>query len=147
MAVRVDEAPFEKVTNVVVEQDVVGRIFGFGDVRFDTDGTAFKGVKNPVEVKRRVEEALEKAARKKDGGHPSSTGGDTLRREVVGSRAFPAPSPSTSGRVTAAPPRPCDPLGQLLPSAVAAAQATRPHRPSFSSDISGFPWHLNSLST
>ena len=54
MAVRVDEAPFEKVTNVVVEQDVVGRIFGFGDVRFDTDGTAFKGVKNPVEVKRRL---------------------------------------------------------------------------------------------
>jgi len=61
VAVKVDEAPLEKVTNTVVEQDVVGRIFGFGDVRFDTAGTAFtgvlfKGVKKPYEVKKLAEE-------------------------------------------------------------------------------------------
>lgn len=62
VAVRVDEAPLEKVTNTVVEQDVVGRIFGFGDVRFDTAGTPFrgvlfKGVRDPVFVKEKAEKA------------------------------------------------------------------------------------------
>lgn len=61
VAFRVDEAPFEKVTNTVVEQDVVGRIFGFGDVRFDTAGTPFqgvlfKGVRNPAAVKNIADE-------------------------------------------------------------------------------------------
>ncbi len=63
VAVKVDEAPLNMVTNVVVEQDVVGRIFGFGDVRFDTAGTAFsgvlfKGVADPDEVKKLVAERL-----------------------------------------------------------------------------------------
>jgi hypothetical protein len=51
------------VTNVVVEQDVVGRVFGFGDVRFDTAGTMFtgvlfKGVRNPVKVKEQIDAKL-----------------------------------------------------------------------------------------
>lgn len=63
VAVKVDEAPLEKVTNTVVEQDIVGRIFGFGDLRFDTAGTGFagvlfKGVKNPAEVKKIVDSEL-----------------------------------------------------------------------------------------
>ena len=62
VVVRVDEAPFEKVTNTVVEQDVVGRIFGFGDVHFDTAGTPFqgvlfKGVKNLAAVKKIADES------------------------------------------------------------------------------------------
>lgn len=59
VAVRVDEAPLSKVTNVVVEQGVVGRVFGFGDLRFDTAGTSFagvlfKGVRNPLKVKEQI---------------------------------------------------------------------------------------------
>lgn len=65
VVVRVEEASFDKITNTVLEQDVVGRIFGFGDVRFDTAGTQFagvlfKGVKNPVEVKRLADEMLKR---------------------------------------------------------------------------------------
>jgi uncharacterized membrane protein YdbT with pleckstrin-like domain len=61
-AVAVEEAPLEKVTNVVVEQDVVGRAFGFGTVRADTAGTRFggiifRGVKKPREVKNYMVEA------------------------------------------------------------------------------------------
>ncbi|MBO3809754.1 MAG: PH domain-containing protein [Candidatus Brockarchaeota archaeon] len=63
VAVRVEEAVFDKITNTVSEQGVVGRIFGFGDIRFDTAGTLFmgvlfKGVRNPAEVKRLVDEGL-----------------------------------------------------------------------------------------
>jgi uncharacterized membrane protein YdbT with pleckstrin-like domain len=63
VTVRVEEAPIEKITNTVVEQDVVGRILNFGDVRFDTAGTSFagvlfKGVKNPEGVKKSVDERL-----------------------------------------------------------------------------------------
>lgn len=66
VAVRVEEAPFEKVTNTVLEQDIVGRIFRFGDIRFDTAGTPFmgvlfKGVKNPSEVKRLIDEKMKGA--------------------------------------------------------------------------------------
>lgn len=64
VAVRIEEAPLEKVTNTVVEQNVAGRVFNFGDLRFDTAGTSFagvlfKGVRNPAEVKKRVDEMLQ----------------------------------------------------------------------------------------
>lgn len=63
VAVKVEEAPLEKITNIVLEQDVVGRALGFGDIRFDTAGTPFagvlfKGVKNPAEVKRLIDEKV-----------------------------------------------------------------------------------------
>lgn len=61
-AVAIEEAPLEKVTNVVVEQDVVGRVLGFGTVRANTAGTTFRGVvfrgvKNPRKVKEHIVEA------------------------------------------------------------------------------------------
>ena len=63
VAIRVEEAAFDKITDIVVEQDVVGRVLGFGDIRFDTAGTPFmgvlfKGLKHPAEVKRLVDERL-----------------------------------------------------------------------------------------
>lgn len=81
VVVVVDEAPIEKVTNVVLEQGVVGRIFGFGDIRFDTAGTAFrgvlfKGVKRPEEVKRVIDEGLQASqasTRVTQPSQPSST--------------------------------------------------------------------------
>ena len=59
VAVRVEEAPLSKVTDIVVEQSIVGRVLGFGDVRFDTAGTTFtgvlfKGVRDPAKVKELV---------------------------------------------------------------------------------------------
>lgn len=65
VAVKVDEASFDKITNTAMEQDVVGRILRFGDVRCDTAGSPFmgvlfKGVKNPAEVKKRIDEKLRK---------------------------------------------------------------------------------------
>jgi uncharacterized membrane protein YdbT with pleckstrin-like domain len=70
VAVKVDEASFDKITNTVMEQDVVGRVLKFGDVRCDTAGSPFmgvlfKGVKNPAEVKKRIDEKL----RKVEGGN------------------------------------------------------------------------------
>ncbi|MEM2189386.1 MAG: PH domain-containing protein [Nitrososphaerota archaeon] len=63
VVVRVEEAAFKNITNAVLEQDIIGRIFGFGDVRFDTagspfQGVLFKGIKNPAEVKRIVDDRL-----------------------------------------------------------------------------------------
>ena len=63
IAVKIDEAPLSKVTNIVVEQSVVGRFFRFGDIRFDTAGTAFtgvlfKGVKNPEKIEKQISAAL-----------------------------------------------------------------------------------------
>lgn len=66
VAVRVEEALFENITNTVVEQDVIGRVFGFGDVRLDTagspfQGVLFKGVRNPAAVKEVVDKRLKGA--------------------------------------------------------------------------------------
>lgn len=68
VAVRIDEAPLEKVTDTVVVQGLVGRVLGFGDIRFDTAGTTFagvefKGVKNPVQAKMRIDEMLKSVTR------------------------------------------------------------------------------------
>ncbi|MEM1792728.1 MAG: PH domain-containing protein [Thermofilaceae archaeon] len=68
VVVRVDEAPLDKITNVVVEQGVLGRILGFGDVRCDTAGTAFagvlfKGVKRPESVAETIRGRIEAARR------------------------------------------------------------------------------------
>ncbi len=65
VAVRVEEAAFDRITNTVLEQDVIGRILGFGDIRFDTAGTPFmgvlfKGVRNPGGVKRLIDEKMER---------------------------------------------------------------------------------------
>jgi len=39
-----EEVPLERITNVVVSQDIVGRALGFGNVRADTGGTAYMGI-------------------------------------------------------------------------------------------------------
>ena len=39
-----EEVPLERITNVVVSQDIVGRMLGFGNVRADTAGTAYMGI-------------------------------------------------------------------------------------------------------
>jgi len=39
-----EEVPLERITNVVVSQDVVGRMLGFGNVRADTAGIAYMGI-------------------------------------------------------------------------------------------------------
>lgn len=53
------EAPLEKITNIVVNQGVIGRLLGFGSVRIDTAGTPFPGVKfwgvrDPLKVEEKV---------------------------------------------------------------------------------------------
>ena len=39
-----EEVPLERITNVVVSQDIIGRMLGFGNVRADTAGTAYMGI-------------------------------------------------------------------------------------------------------
>jgi len=58
-----EEVPLESVTNVIVYQDVFGRIFGFGTVRADTAGTAymgisFVGVENPGVCAKIIRDAI-----------------------------------------------------------------------------------------
>lgn len=60
---RVDEAALDKVTDIVVEQGILGRVFNFGNLRFDTAGTLFQGVifegvKNPYDVKKIADKAF-----------------------------------------------------------------------------------------
>ncbi len=55
-----------KVETLVVEQGVLGRLFGYGDVRLvGTGGTAesFHGVRDPIGFRRAVSEAGERAQR------------------------------------------------------------------------------------
>lgn len=54
-------APLQQVTNVTVDQGFVGRLLGFGDVRADTAGTPFMGVRfwgvrDPLRVGKRIKE-------------------------------------------------------------------------------------------
>ena len=65
IAARVEEAKYEMTTNIVVEQGVLGRLLGFGDVRCDTAGTIFlgvlfRGMRNPIQVKEIIEEAMKR---------------------------------------------------------------------------------------
>jgi len=65
VAVRVEEAKYDMITNIVVEQGILGRLLGFGDVKCDTAGTAFlgvlfRGVRKPLQVKEIIEGAMEK---------------------------------------------------------------------------------------
>ena len=78
VVVRVDEAPLDKITNVVVEQGVLGRILGFGDVRCDTAGTAFagvlfKGVKRPESIAEAIRGRIEAARRQIGQANPASS--------------------------------------------------------------------------
>jgi len=62
VASSIEEVPLREVTNIVVVQDAVGRLLGFGTVRADTSGTAyggivFKGVKNPHEIFKAIADA------------------------------------------------------------------------------------------
>lgn len=66
------EIPFEKITNIMVFQDVVGKALKFGDVMVTSaageplGGVIFKGVIEPEKVKKKIMEARERAlARKK----------------------------------------------------------------------------------
>ena len=64
MAVKVDEAPIEQITNVVTFQSVPGRILGYGHIRFDTAGTPFPGitfygVRNPLKARDEIAKILE----------------------------------------------------------------------------------------
>jgi len=63
--VRVEEAPAEKITDVVSHVGLVGRILRFGNLRIDTAGTPFPGVlfkglrlKDLEEAKREVEKLV-----------------------------------------------------------------------------------------
>jgi hypothetical protein len=63
VAVSVEEVKHETVTSIVVEQEAVGRLLVFGDMKCDTAGTAFTGVlfrsvKKPLEVKEVIEGAM-----------------------------------------------------------------------------------------
>jgi uncharacterized membrane protein YdbT with pleckstrin-like domain len=61
---RARDAPFYMLTNLSTFQDLFGRIFNFGDVRFDTAGTPFpgvrfRGVRDPYAVEREVRKAVD----------------------------------------------------------------------------------------
>ena len=76
VASSVEEVPVEAVTNTIVLQDVVGRIFNFGTVRIDTAGTPypgmiFKGVKNPEEPYRVISRLLRERGKASEPTHPS----------------------------------------------------------------------------
>ena len=61
-----EEVPLRQVTNILVEQDVVGRLLGFGAIRADTAGTAyggiiFRGIRNLDEALKVISEAKKAA--------------------------------------------------------------------------------------
>lgn len=58
-----------RITSVTFNQGFTGRIFGFGDITFGTNqgGIMWKGAKNPVEVRRLVEETAAKLQESKGG--------------------------------------------------------------------------------
>jgi len=65
-----EEVPLERITDVVVSQDVVGRALGFGNVRADTAGTAymgisFIGVEDPYGYAETVRKAVENAKKRR----------------------------------------------------------------------------------
>ncbi|MHA1632420.1 MAG: PH domain-containing protein [Candidatus Freyarchaeota archaeon] len=69
LVVRVEEAPTEKITDVVSHIGLVGRILKFGNLRVDTAGTPFAGVlfkglrfKDLEEAKREVEKLVKREA-------------------------------------------------------------------------------------
>jgi len=60
------EAPLAKITDVMVEQDPMGRLLGYGTVRLSTAGTGFPGLRliglrDPWVVRKIIVEAVEKA--------------------------------------------------------------------------------------
>jgi len=65
-----EEVPLERITNVVVSQDIVGRALGFGNVRVDTAGTAymgisFIGVEDPYGCAETIRKAVENAKKRR----------------------------------------------------------------------------------
>ena len=65
-----EEVPLERITNVVVSQDIVGRMLGFGNVRADTAGTAymgisFIGVEDPYGCAETIRKAVENAKKRR----------------------------------------------------------------------------------
>ncbi|MEM3452729.1 MAG: PH domain-containing protein [Candidatus Hadarchaeum sp.] len=53
------EAPLNRITNLVVNQDIVSRLLNIGEIRFDTAGTPFPGisfwgVRSPSEVANKI---------------------------------------------------------------------------------------------
>ena len=61
-----EEVPIERITNVVVSQDIVGRMLSFGNVRAGTAGTAymgisFIGVEDPYGCAETIRRAIENA--------------------------------------------------------------------------------------
>jgi len=62
IAFTVEEVPLQEVTNVIVAQNIVGRLFGFGTIKADTAGTSyagivFRGVKGPDRVFKAITDA------------------------------------------------------------------------------------------
>lgn len=60
------EIPFEKITNITVFQDVVGKVLKFGTIRVDSaageffGGVVFRGVVKPEEIKAKIAKMREK---------------------------------------------------------------------------------------
>jgi len=55
-SVRIDEIPLNRITSIAVEQNIVGRLLGFGDLRIGTadmafPGVLFNGIRNPERAK------------------------------------------------------------------------------------------------
>jgi len=64
-----EEVPLDRITDVVVSQDIVGRALGFGNVRADTAGTAymgisFIGVEDPYGCAETIRRAVENAKKR-----------------------------------------------------------------------------------
>ncbi len=57
----ISEIPLEKVTNTTYSQDFIGRILGFGNLKFNSSagadrGVVFKGIKNPKSINKKFKE-------------------------------------------------------------------------------------------
>jgi len=81
-----EEVPLRKVTNIFVVQAVVGRLLGFGTVRADTAGTAyrgiaFEGVKKPHEIFKTIADARNTAEKPVENPHNDTN----MRGESYGS--------------------------------------------------------------
>lgn len=91
-----------RITSVTFQQGWVGRVFGFGDIAFGTNQSSrptilWKGTKNPIEVRRLVEETVSKLQETK--GNENTYTEEVVRKvaDVKTEESFGLVAPSKPG--------------------------------------------------
>jgi uncharacterized membrane protein YdbT with pleckstrin-like domain len=62
ISMKTEEIKTDRIESIQVEQSIIGRIFGYGNILFSGTGTAkveFKKIKNPLKIKAGIEEVVD----------------------------------------------------------------------------------------